>query len=1491
MNKVLSILLSLTLIYGSITPSLAQVGNRAVSSVKATEATLRAMQRIAARTASLSVMLPSRYLAAGVIPAAAGKGSLAAKVAKKVQANPNEMKDLAALQFTHKQVLETLHNFREAKSLSHLDIAYFNAFPHFNITRGFEVTNSDRLAALNHYRRAAAFSLDKKHRSGSVNEWGRNMAAISNLGIYGTSTDAELIIPLSQTAPAEFTVYTDIIASRALLSLNATGKLQELAALRTVEGKLPAHWQGIADYAKAHALPVDLPAVAEGTAPALTKEAKHYLQKWNPLNLHHENASVQATEEWLSLREGARAKIISDEAGKVITKEAARPTIQNGLKIDAPAADALTLSATEIPGAAIERSAGEPAAEAQAQPVEAAAAPVNQKSFTAKAKAFLSRFTNPFKVNAANANARRVLSQKYPLPTLLKQIIESPANAAWKEQAFVRLYEQGVLKETIEKLPAETRKKLDDLYKKPDLETLGKNLLSLYEMGIISEGVSRITNAKKQATLLSELDALVSREDWAARAKAAYESTPIIHTTFSGVVPPVPTVDKEEILSTFRPGGWADQSRGKEIAKKGMLYFQNRIPFYYRNSKGQLSSKPVGILSQEQANLYGKFLSSIYMADQPGIYIPQGFVLALDEMGQWKFVMPNGNRAIVESNPKSKKLLEEIQKKGSKQVAVNTQYSTSDLLAMANLLEHNPDLNLELVMNAPDSMNRFLKWLGAYIGLDSAGALTGPFKATLKGLEGLSNMLGNLVGGVGYMSPWAGGLAAGTMTKLGSIRTLQILFTASIIGLGYSLLPTAWGGLGMTGFQSEEALKAIPLALMALPMVTAVFAGSLLGTQMNVFLNYFKDPVARTSAHLGFAETKQWSRLGLVTVTAALGATLGANWSIVVPIALSMAGVSAALLYNTPVFREFKALQAKAKADAAKEQERLASLTPQQRAEEESKKAADAAHKKELEQQISKLYKSLFRSKGEVKDIAFRVKMVYASYAASLMMLGQTSTSLFGSSYGQFLVGGFMFSTAMMRRFATKQVSSNKMTDNQLTGMSLPLLALTGAGLALTPYAGIAGLAALGTLGILHYVATAVPGQLDAARLQNIVSAELSKRKQAVLDYETMTPEQQVAARSTWDEMDQLVFKEPTKEKRLQLLGEIEKSWAGKATRDYSFFNGHGLAGIAVAAGAGYLFADLGPQWTKDFLEHIGSFMGDGNSLQTLNRLVLGYSAGVAGVLSWKNWGLTKDFFSLFGKKKITAETISAGQVRPKDLGLTLETKDRQLVKVRKELAGVESQLVNYGVNSERKLTKHLQSLVRVHNRLAASFTLEKEAGASEMSTALKADFANLQRVLQKYKTLLETSDPSIMLQREFNALTQALCSDGPALTVLRDDIAYMPEGTYQLPEGYAQYEDASQLVAELDQLAGQIMNGSVSKETYRQFISYQTRVNDLFTEYKKTNPADSARVLKQQEKLNAIIRGLKKADAHHNVLELNAGTTSGQDIQELRDVLAGYAE
>ena len=76
------------------------------------------------------------------------------------------------------------------------------------------------------------------------------MAAVSNLGLYGTATDVRLILDTAQHIPEKFAVYTDVISARALLGIEDYTTLQELVKLRTANGQLPAHWKGIVEYVK-----------------------------------------------------------------------------------------------------------------------------------------------------------------------------------------------------------------------------------------------------------------------------------------------------------------------------------------------------------------------------------------------------------------------------------------------------------------------------------------------------------------------------------------------------------------------------------------------------------------------------------------------------------------------------------------------------------------------------------------------------------------------------------------------------------------------------------------------------------------------------------------------------------------------------------------------------------------------------------------------------------------------------------------------------------------------------------------------------------------------------------------------------------------------------------------------------------------------------------------------------------------------------------------
>ncbi len=272
------------------------------------------------------VTIPAKLLASSMPSSAAAiKGSsLTQKVTKGVaNAQQNKLVDITALNFTPKQALQTLHNFTEAAKtgsvLPQEQGFFLNGFPHLTLQRDFVFTPDIKNAALSSFRRT--LNAATRSSSTSADAWGRNMAAISNLGIYGTATDTQLILAAAKAAPSKFAPYTDVITARAFISLEAFDSLKALVELRTVNGSLPAHWQGIAEYAQKHALPVEFPAVADGKVAVLQAEAKNSLTQWNALNKYQTDLSAEATENWTALREQANASIISDEAALAVMAE------------------------------------------------------------------------------------------------------------------------------------------------------------------------------------------------------------------------------------------------------------------------------------------------------------------------------------------------------------------------------------------------------------------------------------------------------------------------------------------------------------------------------------------------------------------------------------------------------------------------------------------------------------------------------------------------------------------------------------------------------------------------------------------------------------------------------------------------------------------------------------------------------------------------------------------------------------------------------------------------------------------------------------------------------------------------------------------------------------------------------------------------------------------------------------------------------------------
>lgn len=531
----------------------------------------------------------------------------------------------------------------------------------------------------------------------------------------------------------------------------------------------------------------------------------------------------------------------------------------------------------------------------------------------------------------------------------------------------------------------------------------------------------------------------------------------------------------------------------------------------------------------------------------------------------------------------------------------------------------------------------------------------------------------------------------------------------------------------------------------------------------------------------------------------------------------------------------------------------------------------------------------------EVKEIASRVGMVYASYAASLLVIAQAltevgkkivlgiDTNVFNSSLlhqvlpnlmqedagkalGMALTLACLFTTTFVRMAATKLVSKNKATDDQLTGFSLPLLLATTTGLIFMPTQGSALTLLGGLLTILAlYASTAVPGQLDAARLQNLVSSVFKQEKLKVNQNEALTSAE--------------------KKKEVDNLNEREKFVSSRAAKLYSFRNGLGLIGIGVTVVGALFLQDLakldGMAWTLDLLNTVSTLTGNAGESITLafDRVVLFYAALVASVLVMRNLHLTRDAIGLFHKKKISKENIEPGAISAKTFGINAKNAGMRLNVQDKAINDLDAKIVEYGVSSEAKMTDLLNSMIVVNNRLVA---IGEVAGAETVAPY----FEKLRKVAQSYNTLFDKNNLSIMLNREFAKLRAALFEDA-AMTTPREQVPYVEEGVYSLPPDFDLYEKADRLIGEMEQIAYEIKNNRTEKDTFDLFIQYYRQSTSALNLYGDVNLADSPRVRTQFDRIRSICVELKELDEKQHLLD--SKLVDPKDIQRMRDLLERY--
>ena len=1090
---------------------------------------------------------------------------------------------------------------------------------------------------------------------------------------------------------------------------------------------------------------------------------------------------------------------------------------------------------------------------------------------------------NVYRQVSANRHARGVLGRKKPLATELRDILGNQnVSEKYKKQALLRLYgEFNVFDQIIKTLPEESQTVISHYTKAGDNEGLSSVLYSLYQGKVFDQPLTHLSNHIPIEQFSQELDEIIASPEFYAESHMVYDDTPMLSAEsnlFTGVVRSLQEVNREAVLKASRVKGWAAQnaSSGVEV-KGGWIYYKNDIPVYYRYADGTLSATPVAVLHQEPSSWLAAILSKIPLvplSSPIGMKVPKGMVLALDENGKFKYVRQPGHLAEMLSSKAGRKNMKDLYEQGSNAVEVDTPYSTTDLLAIAKMLEASPNVNFQITLNESSSFKQFVNMLGMFFGMNVDSVMVAPFKKAAGDVESpvVQSTAPNMFGGVGYVTPRAAGELVPHMQKWGMDKST---FTILTLSLGTLLL--SWAA-GINGITPTDHFS---LPVLALPMVVLVLASSLLRSSAPLLLNHYKDPQMRTAANLQMSTFQQLSRVVLAGVTFLWPMLIaGGNDFVAVPAAAFMAAVTLGLFINTPMWKNVSAsiqnvwkhpksvlpsLWAGLKVAMPSLGKGLLSgiMAPFIDAWNGIKDkitSKGTTYSDDDEGRYKQAYDEEFLTQQETKDSLQRVTLAYASYAASVMLLNQVAGTVLGD-WGQAAVTLFAVASLLVRHNASKWVAKGKFTDDQLTGISFSGLALMPLALGLLPYdGGIGWMIALVAAGIGLNMSTAVPGQLDNTRLQNNVTATMQERKNKVLQDQSLTAEQKKA--------------------KIADLEKMEKYWAGWASKAYSKANANGIYGIYAAVIASGVLSMIPGDWSG-----------------LAARIIFLYAAAVAAAGAWKTKGMAGSFLkALFTKRQsvnITEEDMLSGSVSYKTFNISEDKKKATTMLMdlwkgkSNSIKTLRNKLAPYGVvtiASEVKMTDILKRMIEIHNRLVA---LSEVLGYANVKPA----FEDLYILAQDYEQVLEQSQLSESLNREFDKLILSLTGSESLDFGVAEAPVYMEEGQFALPARHQDFLRAKDLINELEVLAKNIKRGgsAVTSDTYGQFIRYHEAAKKLLQEYAFANPSETLRVKTEEKRLGAICRGLKLSNEKSNTLWNNAGPVSDKDVQTLEDILQAY--
>lgn len=358
MQKLLASVLSVSLIFGSVTPSLAQ--SQLVKG--AARAFIPEAAGKSLSTVPLNKVLPNIGVASNLSLLQSEK--IFQEISSQLQTQTalqqktfEEIQQLISLKELTPKDAAAIYSqiFKGANSKETQAGLLYDVFPEMVVVRRLPVGVEEASFATDFYRKSLlsyiqnSGSLPSSFTEGLGNfsskvlkQWSESMAAVTDLGFFGKPKDSVLLLEVYDKTPTVLKPVTEVVVGRALLGLGAYGAIEQLAQKAAVEGELSGEfWSGLESYSKEAGLNISLPRVKSAAPLKAPNGFKRLLASQNKLNVRHLDASAKATADWMALNLN-KGRIIA----KPVREQAAE--VQRTAPMELMPASDLTLSLDNI---------------------------------------------------------------------------------------------------------------------------------------------------------------------------------------------------------------------------------------------------------------------------------------------------------------------------------------------------------------------------------------------------------------------------------------------------------------------------------------------------------------------------------------------------------------------------------------------------------------------------------------------------------------------------------------------------------------------------------------------------------------------------------------------------------------------------------------------------------------------------------------------------------------------------------------------------------------------------------------------------------------------------------------------------------------------------------------------------------------------------------------------------------------------------------------